>query len=177
MIGGATFEDILTAYQDKVFRLCCAMLGDRARAEEVCQEVFMRIWKALPGYRGEASVSTWIYAITRNACLTALKSRPATLGLSLEDPTIRYQAERASAASNAPDRRPDVLALVRDLPIQYQQVVLLFYMQERSYEEVAAMLDLPLGTVKTFLHRARKQLAQAVSAAYPFTMAEKGRSE
>lgn len=153
------------------------MLGDRPRAEEVCQEVFVRIWKALPGYRGDASVSTWIYSITRNACLTARKSRTATRGLSLDDPSIHYQAERASAASNAPDHSPDILALVAGLPIQYQQVVLLFYMEERSYEEVAAMLDLPLGTVKTFLHRARKQLAEAVSAANASTMAEKGRSE
>lgn len=163
------------AYQDKVFRLCYAMLGDRARAEEVCQEVFVRIWKALPGFRGDASVSTWIYSIARNACLTARHSRGSRPGLSLENPSIRLEAEREWASSQKPDRRPDVLGLVSELPDKYREVVLLFYMEERSYEEVASMLDLPLGTVKTLLHRARKQLAEAVCSADASAMAEKGR--
>jgi RNA polymerase sigma-70 factor (ECF subfamily) len=153
------FEAVLAEYQNKVFRLCYAMLGDRAAAEETAQEVFLRIWKALPGYRGESSMSTWIYAIARNACLTALKRRTGKRAISLEYPGVRAAAERRASGPPAPDRRPDVLRLVAELPENYRQVVLLYHMEERSYEEVAAMLDLPLGTVKTWLHRARRQLA------------------
>ncbi len=164
------FAEILSAYQDKVFRLCCAMLGDRALAEEAAQEAFVRIWKALPRFRGESALSTWIYSIARNACLTARKSKAFERGLSLELPGVRFAAERARA--EAPDRSVDILRYVAELPPHYREVVLLFHMQEKSYDEVAAMLDLPLGTVKTYLHRARKQLAEALAAANRPKMAE-----
>ncbi|MBS1874816.1 MAG: RNA polymerase sigma factor [Acidobacteria bacterium] len=156
------FAQILGEYQDRVFRLCCAMLGDRALAEEAAQEAFVRIWKALPGFRGESTLSTWIYSIARNACLTARKSKAFERGLSLELPGVRFAAERARA--EAPDRSIDILRYVAELPPHYREVILLFHMQEKSYEEVSAMLDLPLGTVKTYLHRARKQLAEALAA-------------
>ena len=156
------FESVLATYQDKVFRLCFAMLGDRAAAEEVAQEVFLRIWKALSRYRGESSLSTWIYSITRNACLTALKSRSGQRSDSLESPGVRAAAERAASGPRTPDRQPDILRLVGQLPENYRRVVMLYHLEERSYEEVALMLDLPLGTVKTWLHRARKQLAEAL---------------
>lgn len=162
-----SFDEILASYQDKVFRLCYAMLGNRALAEETAQDAFVRVWKALPGFRGDAALSTWIYSIARNTCLTAIKKRAGKATESLEVTGVRRAAERTSSEAQRPDHRPDLMRLVRDLPEQYRQVVLLFYMQERSYEEVAAMLDLPLGTVKTYLHRARRQLLEA-------TMMERG---
>ncbi len=171
MAGPPQFEDVLSAFQDRVFRLCCAILGDRTLADETSQEIFVRIWKALPAYRNESSLSTWIYAISRNACFTALKER-SRRGVSLEIPAIRQAAERAAAGPQRPDRSPDMLKMLGALPENYRQVIVLFYMQEKSYEEVALMLDLPLGTVKTYLHRARKQLAAAVMEVNQPTMAE-----
>ena len=162
MIGDQQFESVLALYQDKVFRLCYAMLGDRSAAEETAQEVFVRIWKALGTYRGEAALSTWIYAIARNACLTARKTRAGRRGVSLESPGVLAAAERAASSPPVPDRQPDILRFVGELPENYRQVVLLYYLEERSYDEVATMLDLPLGTVKTWLHRARKELAAAL---------------
>lgn len=149
------------------------MLGDRALAEETAQDIFVRIWKALPGYHGEASLSTWIYSIARNACLTARKSSASRRGLSLEIPGILHAAECAAAPIRPPDRSPDILRLVEELPPHYREVILLFHMQEKSYEEVASMLDLPLGTVKTYLHRARKQLSDALAATSGLTIADK----
>jgi len=163
-----SFDELLGAYQDKVFRLCCAMLGNRALAEETAQDVFVRIWKALPGYRGEASLSTWIYSIARNTCLTAIKSKAIRAAESLEIPGVRRAAERSHSNPPQPDHTPDLMRLIADLPDHYRQVVLLFYMQDKSYDEVALMLDLPLGTVKTYLHRARLQLTEAA------TMMERG---
>lgn len=168
------FEELLRTYQDKVFRLCCAMLGDRGLAQEAAQESFVRIWKGLGKFRGESSVSTWIYAIARNTCLTALKSRPESRNLSMELPGVRASAERAAAGSQGPDRRPDVMQLVAELPENYRQVVLLYHMEEKSYDEVALMLGMPLGTVKTYLHRARKQMAESLMAAEAVKMAERG---
>ncbi len=69
------FEKIVREYQDRVFRLCYSMLRDRAAAEETAQDALLRVWKGLPGFRSESSLSTWIYTITRNACLTAMGRR------------------------------------------------------------------------------------------------------
>ena len=82
------FERIVREFQDKVFRLAFSMLGDRAAAEEIAQEVLFRVWKGLPRFRAESSLSTWIYSITRNACLTA-RSRGGPRVVSLEEPAAR----------------------------------------------------------------------------------------
>ena len=81
------FELVLSEYQNKVFRLAFSMLGNHALAEDTAQDIFIRIWKALAAYRRQASLSTWIYAIARNACLTARKSAAARSAMSLDDLT------------------------------------------------------------------------------------------
>lgn len=147
------FESLLELYKGKVFRLALSILGNRDEAEEAAQEVFLRIWRALPGFRRESSVSTWIYTITRNVSLSVVQSRhPERRQVALDPETLPY----SQPPSHVDD---DLLRLVAALPERYRQVVVLFYLEEQSYEEVAAMLDLPMGTVKTFLHRARKELA------------------
>jgi RNA polymerase sigma-70 factor, ECF subfamily len=157
------FDLLLRQYQIKVFHLAFSMLDNREQAEDAAQEIFIRIWRALPGYRGQASVSTWIYSIARNACLTALKSAGARRTVSLEDPGTRAAAERKAGPNSqtAAERRhtPDLQRLVAELPEKQRQVVALFYMEEKSYEEVSRLLAMPVGTVKTHLHRARKELA------------------
>lgn len=155
------FDRLLPEFQNKVFRLAIAMVGDAAMAEDVAQEVFARIWKALPGFRGDSSLSTWIYTITRNTCLTALKAGSAKKESSLEEPSVARAAEK-SGSEPARHAEIDVMRHLQDLPEKYQQVLRLYYMEEKSYEEVARMLDWPMGTVKTNLHRARKELAEAV---------------
>ncbi|MEK7407745.1 MAG: sigma-70 family RNA polymerase sigma factor [Acidobacteriota bacterium] len=156
------FELLLSAYQNKVFRLACGMLGNEALAEETAQDVFVRIWKALSGYRGEASLSTWIYAIARNTCLTAIRRGASREEVSLDDPAAQ------AAAAHREENRGEVFAELARLPEKYRQVLTLFYMEEKSYEEVARLLDLPMGTVKSHIHRARKQLAQQLLASgYP----------
>ena len=141
------------------------MLADRGLAEETAQDAFVRIWKSLAGFRGDSALSTWVYAITRNACLTTLSSRRKLRDLSLDIPEIRHAAECAAHPPSPPDHRPDLHHLIAGLPENWRQVVLLFHMEEKSYDEVAAMLDLPLGTVKTYLHRARRQMAEQIATA------------
>jgi RNA polymerase sigma-70 factor (ECF subfamily) len=151
------FEDLLAAYQDKLFRLCYSMLGDRAQAEDAAQDAFLRIWKSLKSYRGNSALGTWIFAVTRNVCLTAISKRAALRTAPVDD------VERGVPEGSY--RELDIERMVQRLPENYRQVVMLFYMEERSYEEVARMLDLPMGTVKTYLHRARAQLATMVEEA------------
>jgi RNA polymerase sigma-70 factor (ECF subfamily) len=156
------FELLLERYQHKVFRLSWSMLGDQTAAEEMAQDVFLQIWRVLAGYRGEASLSTWIYAITRNRCLTQRKKLRERSAASLEEPGVLRAAEFRLSARERPSNERDVASLMAQLPPQYREALTLFYLEEKSYGEVAALLGLPVGTVKTYLHRARKQLAESL---------------
>lgn len=156
-------ERIVTRYGDSVLRVCYAVAGNVALAEEAAQEAFLRVWKGLPGFRRESSVSTWIYTIARNTALRYAKanSSPHTVPLDLTKPDVEDETQL-----RAPDRSGlDVPYLISRLPEQYRPVVILFYLEEKSYEEVARLLAMPIGTVKTYLHRARRQLAEIVMAA------------
>jgi RNA polymerase sigma-70 factor, ECF subfamily len=146
----------MATYGDRMLGLAISILGDRAAAEDAVQDVMIRIWRALPQFRGDASISTWIYSITRNRCLTVLKQQRGE-PVSLDDPDTREAA--ANVAAGQP-QASDVWSLLHALPIQYRQVLTLFYAEERSYEEIARALELPLGTVKSHIHRGRKMLAQ-----------------
>jgi RNA polymerase sigma-70 factor (ECF subfamily) len=148
---------LLPLYRRKVFGLAYSYLHNRDSAEDVTQEVFIKVWRALPTFDGRASLSTWIYAITRNASLSALRAR--RLHASLSDPEVMAEVDQSTDAPT--DAEVDAAALMRmvdALPSKQRQVVMLFYMQEQSHEEVAAMLAMPIGTVKTLLHRARARL-------------------
>ncbi len=120
----------------------------------------LRIWKALPRYDGRAALSTWIYAITRNRCFTAIERRRELQSLS--DPAVELEAETAAAVdAKDPD---DPLGLLRELvealPERYRRVLTLYYYEERSVFETAGLLGVPEGTVKTHLHRARSLLLE-----------------
>ena len=158
------FDQLLPEFQNKVFRLAYAMLGEAGAAEDMAQDVFVRIWRALPGYRGQSSLSTWIYAITRNACLTALRKAGMKREVSMEEPgVVRAAEETGLAGRRGAGADIDVLRFLGQLPEKHQQVLRLYYLEEKSYEEVARLLEWPMGTVKVYLHRARKELAEAVA--------------
>ena len=158
------FELLLDRYQHKAFRLAYSMLGDEASAEEMAQDTFLQIWKALPSFRGDASLSTWVYAITRNRCLTGRKKLRERQAVSIEEPGVKAAVDSWLASKpEGTERLPDSAMLLAQLSPPYREALRLFYLEEKSYEEVSAMLGLPIGTVKTYLHRARKQLAGSLT--------------
>ena len=152
---------LLPAFRRKVFGLAFSFLRDREAAEDVTQEVFIKVWRALPGFDGRASMSTWMYTIARNASLSALRARRPQSSLS--DPEVMEAAEAINPVPPADiiADRAAIRRLVDQLPTKQRQVVMLFYMEGQSHEEVAAMLAMPVGTVKTLLHRARARLSAA----------------
>jgi RNA polymerase sigma-70 factor (ECF subfamily) len=155
------FERLLELYSNKVFHLAYSMLRNETQAEDMTQEILLRIWKGLPGYHGGAALSTWIYAIARNTCLTELKKRAARPTVSLYEPEFENVLDHLPALQSSDPESGvamDLDHLLDQLPEKYRQVITLFYLQQKSYEEVSAGLGLPIGTVKTFLFRARKQL-------------------
>jgi RNA polymerase sigma-70 factor, ECF subfamily len=147
----AAFERLTPLFQTKVYRLVVSMIRNEARAEEVTQDIFVKVWQALPAYDGRASLSTWIYTIARNTALTHLRSEKYREAKPLE---------QAREASTTPSRAGlEVERLLARLPGEQREVVELFYLQDLSIEDVAAMLEMPEGTIKSQLHRARKAMA------------------
>jgi len=145
-------ERLLDDYEQKTVRMAAAMLKDAGRAEEVTQDIFLKVWRALPTYDGRAAVSTWLYAIARNTCLSALRADVYRRTTPLED--VPEPRARAAAHNDVEWDR-----YLSRLPEAQKQVVLLFYFEEKSITDVAQMLGVPEGTVKSQLHRARRALA------------------
>lgn len=161
------FALLLPRYRDKVFRLIFSMLRDRALAEDCTQDVLLRVWRALPGFAGQSQLSTWIYAIAKNGALSEIRKRKPTVSLDQNDDEDGYNpAVAALAAPEADDSATvSVGQMLDQLPERYRQAVVLFYMEDKSYEQTAASLGLPLGTVKALLHRARKRLIELTKEA------------
>ncbi len=164
-VPGPSLESIVEEYQDRVFRLAYAILGDSGTAEEAAQDAFVRIWRALPQFRGDAALGTWIYAIARNVCLSRRRRDAVRRFLSLEEPRVRAAVDRGQGGAPTPECGINLGALIAELPRKYQCVVRLYFFEDQSYQQVADALGLPMGTVKTYLHRARKQMAARLSRA------------
>lgn len=150
------FARVLEAYEQKVFRLCCALLGERTQAEDAAQESLLRVWHALGRYDGRAALSSWIYAITRNRCLSALARRRSFDSLdTLGEADLPLEPRGAPEADGRIQQLHDLVEL---LPQRLRHVMRLYYFEDRSVSEVALMLGCPEGTVKTGLFRARAAL-------------------
>jgi RNA polymerase sigma-70 factor (ECF subfamily) len=144
-------ERMLELYAKKVFRMAVMTLKDTGRAEEITQDIFLKLWQVFPAYDGRASPSTWLYTIARNTCLSAVRAESYRKTITLDD-----ISEPAVPNSVSPD-----IALeeyVSRLPEAQREVITLFYLEEKSIKDVAQLLDLPEGTVKSHLHRARRAL-------------------
>ena len=149
------FGELLDLYGDTVLRMATAILKDRGRAEEATQDVFLKVWRALPSYdEGRASVSTWLYAIARNTCLTRARAEAYRQSASLDD------IAEPVVSLPEPARAMALRECISLLPQVQQQVLALFYLEGRNIDEVAHLLGMPAGTVKSHLHRARRRLAE-----------------
>ena len=157
--GDATaFRRLVERYGDRAYGLALRMLGSPEEAEEAAQDALVRAWRALPRFRGDSRFSTWLYrivvrrALDRSASLKTRRAREAPL----EETELEAHASPDLPGSGGGSRRLD--RLLGSLPDVQRAAVVLYYYEDRSVEEVARTLGLPLGTVKTHLHRARALL-------------------
>jgi RNA polymerase sigma-70 factor (ECF subfamily) len=162
------FQELVDRYKDLVFALIARTVQDRSQAEDLAQDVFLRVHRGLPYFRGEARLSTWIYRIVANVCVHDVqkrgRSRP-TLSLDDSGAGSKDDQPRSRLTPSARDRQFSDLELrdrlekaIARLPPNYRLLVAAHYLKGVQYEDLAEALDLPLGTVKTQLHRAKQQL-------------------
>jgi RNA polymerase sigma-70 factor (ECF subfamily) len=118
------FDRLVPAYRRRVFGLAFSILRDRAAAEDLAQEVFVKLWRALPNYDGRGKLSTWIYAITRNAAVSALRTRRRMLSMS--DHAVRAEVEDIAAAPARVARDRELRRSIEALPEKQRQAVTLF---------------------------------------------------
>lgn len=158
------FAELVTRYRGLVFGLIARTVGDRARAEDLAQDVFLRVHRGLPYFRGTSRLSTWIYRIVVNVCLHA-RHAPGTIPISLGGERTREPVApgRADGSLELRDRLEKALAR---LPVPQRLLVAAHYLQDVRYEELAEAFDMPLGTVKTHLYRAKRELRRLLETEF-----------
>jgi RNA polymerase sigma-70 factor (ECF subfamily) len=156
------FAELVRRYRNPVFRLAVSVLGQgfAEDAEDVAQDVMVKLHQALPGFRGEARVSTWIYRIAFNHALN-VKARTRFRAPHVADEALETAPSTAPGPEDTlreEQRRLAVLAGINELPEVYQSALRLHYWMGTSVSDIAAMLDVPQNTVKSYLYRARRLL-------------------
>ena len=154
------FEELVAAYQHRVFGVALRMLGNAAEAEEIAQEAFLRAHRSLAGFRGDAKLSTWLYAITSRLCLNRLSAAERRFTRQGEEALLRlpHREGGPDAALERGELESALHRAIAELPDERRMVVVLRDIEGLSYEEIALALDLEPGTVRSRLHRARADL-------------------
>lgn len=163
------FEELVVLHQHRVFGVALRMLENGAEAEEIAQETFVRAYGSLAEFRGDAKLSTWLYAIVSRLCLNRLASADRRVVRSGEETLLRVADTGGGPDANA-ERAELEAALHRaiaDLPEERRVVVILRDLEGMAYEEIARALDLELGTVRSRLHRARLDLKEKMERFLP----------
>lgn len=161
----SAFAQLVSRTQNGIYNLAYSVLHNHEDAQDVTQEIYLRVWRALPSFRGEAKFTTWLYRLAVNTCLNKRRQLRAQLNIVEDDGVWLFlQAAEKDPLTVALDkeRAARLWAAVERLPEKYRLVINLFYQQQRSYQEIAEILSLPIGTVKAHLNRARLALAQTL---------------
>jgi RNA polymerase sigma-70 factor (ECF subfamily) len=157
------FEKTVDRHRDRIYTFACYWLGDRDEAEDVTQEVFVRLWKHWDSLE-EPRRLPWLLHVTRNACIDALRRRKTYRALVASDPEGETMTRVASpgpgpgAAVETAEFGERLQRALGDLAEPYRSIVILREVQDYRYEEIAATLRMPLNTVKVYLHRGRRKL-------------------
>lgn len=168
------FEQLLSEHEKSVYNLCLRMTKNPEDALDVSQEVFLRVWKSLGSYQYDAAFSTWLFRIASNACIDFLRARKRRQEASL---TVEDEQNGEEKELDMPDPAPmpeqallqkeqrrQVLAAMDELPPDQREILQLRVVEALPYEQIAEILNVKLGTVKSRLARAREQLRKNLAA-------------
>ncbi|GMW02289.1 MAG: RNA polymerase sigma24 factor [Candidatus Hydrogenedentota bacterium] len=155
------FSVLVSRHERVVYNLSYRFMRDSALAEDMAQEAFLKAYRLLNGFRGDCSFSTWLYRVTSSVCLTELNRRKRRGEVELTPAHVNSK-ETAVEPDYVTDTPEMVRRCVSKLPDRYATILNLYYLQEIAYEEIAETMNIPLGTLKTWMHRARLQLRKIV---------------
>ena len=156
------FGELVTRYQASVFNVCYRILHERAEAEDLAQESFMRAYERLNTFDLEREFGPWIRRVAANVCLNHLESRKVTA--QFDDERDADKSQRPEAVTEVRERSEQIRQALASLPPHYRVVIELRHYQEMSYDEIAAELNIPISDVKSHLFRARKILSEKIHA-------------
>jgi len=161
----ASFEELVRRYQRPIAAYVYRMVGDYDAALDLTQEVFIKVYNSLSRYRAEFKFSTWIYKIAHNAAIDhlrrhAVREQALTTSVDGERREIAIESRRLTPEqeSERKERRSEIESVVQLLPASYRELVVLRHSHDLSYDEMAEVTGLPLGTVKNRLFRAREAM-------------------
>jgi RNA polymerase sigma-70 factor (ECF subfamily) len=164
------FERFIREHERLVFHVVCRMVTNAADREDLCQDVFLKIYKNLAGFRRESKISTWVARIAYNTCLNHLKKKKPTL---LEDCLDAGGSDGWADTAAAPDEQAESGETTRRLQeelarlaLPYRTALTLYHLEDMPVTDIARVMDLPEGTVKSLLFRARRILKNRLAFAY-----------
>lgn len=150
------YEVLYTRYSDRIYRYCLARLRDSELASDVLQETFLVLWQNAGSFQGKSAVSTWLFGIATNKLRSLVRFENRTDNLDFE----AQQQLAIEDASEAAAQKADILAAVQRLPADQQEVVILTFYADQTYNDIAEIQGVPVGTVKSRMFHARKSLKE-----------------
>jgi RNA polymerase sigma-70 factor, ECF subfamily len=163
------FGEIVEIYKNSIYQLCYRMLGNRHEAEDIAQEAFIRAYVNIRSFNQDLKFSTWLFRIATNLCIDRLRKKKPDYYLDAEVAGTEGLTMYSQVSSDSPLPETEVESLelqetvqkeILKLPEKYRSAIVLKYMEDMSLNEISEILELPLGTVKTRIHRGREALRQ-----------------
>jgi len=165
--GESQFEDVIREHQGFVFRTLVRLTGSREHVEDLAQEVFLRLYRGMESFRGDAKMTTYLYRITLNVAQDEWRRRRKEQShTSFDDPDAGWEDRLPGTGGDAEQilsskqRMAGLERALGELSEVERQVIVMFHQEELTYENIAEVLSLPLNTVRTHLHRGRKRLKE-----------------
>ena len=172
----ALFSVLVERYQQYVFTLVYRFTDNREDAEEISQDVFVKVYRSLADFRGDSKFSTWLYTVVRTSCITFLrKKRLDTTSLDNERTFVQLENQESGFKANTIEqksRHAMVNEAIRLLSPDDSQIITLFYKGEQSLEEIGRIMGLEPNTVKVKLHRARNRLREKMEKHFSYEVRE-----
>lgn len=163
----AAFEELIEIHQKSVIGTVAKMLGNPSEAEDIAQQVFVRVWKSAPRYEPKAKFTTWLFTITRNLVFNEVRRRKRKPAVSIEEREEEFHVVEADTSVISPDQvalhselEEAINDAIAQLPEKQRMAVILRRYEEMPYEEIGDVLDLTIPAVKSLLFRARTQLKE-----------------
>ena len=167
------FEELIIQHEKIVYNVALRMMNHSEDAKDISQEVFLKLWRTLAQYQFDAAFSTWLYRLTQNVCIDFLRKQKRQQHVSLTFSDDKDEGKELSVPDPEPlpeervifnEKQEAIRAAMNALPVDFREILELRVVQQLPYEQIAQIMDLPVGTVKSRLARARLQLKKRLDA-------------